>query len=177
MSLLSTTNLATTTLMSGQIEIVPFEQNHQQAVEDLVLPIQQGEFGVKITREEQPDLMNIKEVFQHGNGNFWVALCGDAVVGTIGVIDIGDRQTVLKKMFVARQWRGKQHGIGARLMERAKQWCKASGVRSIFLGTTPQMVAAHRFYEKSGFREVSENALPAKYPMVHVDKKFYQCDL
>ena len=36
-------------------EIVPFQPTFQQEVEDLVLPIQQIEFGVKTCREDQPD--------------------------------------------------------------------------------------------------------------------------
>ncbi len=163
-------------IVEKKIEVVEFELRYQHAVEELVLPIQQIEFGVKITREEQPDLVDIKNVFQKGNGNFWVALCDGKVVGTVGVVDIGNQQVALKKMFVKAEFRGKQFGVAQSLMDRAKQWCSARGVKSILLGTTAKMFAAHRFYEKNGFVEVLKSELPPNFPIVHVDNKFYKCE-
>lgn len=162
------------------VEIIPFESKYQNAVEELVLPIQQGEFEVKITREEQPDLVDIRGAFQTGLGNFWVAVSpddSDRVVGTIGVYDIGDQKVALKKMFVHKDFRGKHHGVAAALMQTAKEWCREHQVKTILLGTTAQMSAAHRFYEKNGFVEVAQRDLPPAFPVVHVDSKFYRCDL
>lgn len=159
------------------VTIVPFEKRFQQAVEKLVLPIQQREFGVPITLEEQPDLVDIAGTFQRQSGNFWVALIRGEVVGTIGLIDIGNQEMCLKKMFVCKDFRGAAHGVGQALMEQAKQWSHSKKVRRIYLGTTPQMVAAHKFYEKNGFVAVLPEDLPAAFPVVHVDKRFYRCDL
>lgn len=159
------------------VEITQFEPRYQKQVEDLVLPIQVEEFGVPITLAEQPELVDINGVFQAGNGNFWVALHGDRVVGTIGVVDIGNDEMALKKMFVDRDFRGQVHGISALLMQSAKEWCTSHGVNRIYLGTTAQMKAAHRFYEKNGFVELQESELPPAFPIVHVDSKFYVCEL
>lgn len=174
---------------SGTVKVVEFEERFQRQVEELVLPIQTQEFGVKITREEQPDLLDIKGTFQRGDGNFWVVLRqSDAgksndgydeanVIGTIGVVDIGNKQVALKKMFVRADARGKVSGIAQTLMDTAKSWCRQRGVESIILGTTAQMFAAHRFYEKNGFVEQQKEQLPPNFPIVHVDTKFYRCDL
>ncbi len=161
-------------IVEKKVEVVEFEDRYQQSVEELVLPIQQIEFGVKITREEQPDLVDIKKVFQKGNGNFWVALCDGKVVGTVGVVDIGHQQVALKKMFVHADFRGKKFGIAQTLMDRAKRWCDERSIKSILLGTTQQMRAAHRFYEKNGFVELMQSELPPNFPVVHVDSKFYK---
>jgi len=163
-------------IVEKKIEVVEFEPCYQQAVEELVLPIQQIEFGVKITRDEQPDLIDIKNVFQKGDGNFWVALCAGKVVGTVGVVDIGNQQVALKKMFVHSDFRGKTFGVAQSLMNGAKEWCAERGVKTILLGTTARMFAAHRFYEKNSFFEVLQNELPSNFPVVHVDTKFYRCD-
>ena len=220
-----------------KVKVVEFEDRFQKQIEELVLPIQTLEFGVKITREEQPDLMDIKGTFQRGDGNFWVVLRGDSdrakggnellrgdseqakggnellrddserakggnellpddneqaecvdelprdasgrerVVGTIGVVDIGNKQVALKKMFVHADARGKASGVAQALMDTAKNWCRAKGIESIILGTTPGMVAAHRFYEKNGFVEQQMDELPPNFPIVHVDTKFYRCEL
>ncbi len=101
--------------------VTPFTSKFQQAVEDLVLSIQNEEFEFELTREEQPELKDIPGVFQVGSGNFWVALDGRKVVGTIGVIDIGEQQVALKKMFVAREYRGKD--VAQMLMSTAVKWC------------------------------------------------------
>lgn len=121
--------------------------------------------------------MNIAGTFQTGNGNFWVVRTGTQLIGTVGLMDIGNQQVALKKMFVKKEFRGKQIGIAAALMNRAKSWCKDHGIRTIFLGSTAPMQAAHRFYEKNGFVAVTVTDLPPNFPVVPVDKKFYRCDL
>jgi GNAT superfamily N-acetyltransferase len=158
-------------------DIVEYDARFQDQVEKLVVPIQRIEFGVQITREEQPDLLDIAGTFQRGHGNFWVAVSGDHVIGSIGIVDIGNGSVALKKMFVRADKRGKQSGVAAALMERAKRWCRDNGISKIYLGTTKRMTAAHRFYEKNGFAEISHDSLPELFPLVHVDSKFYVCQL
>jgi hypothetical protein len=46
-------------------------------------------------------------------------------------------------------------------------------VRELYLGTTAKYLAAHRFYEKNGFREIARTALPESFPVMAVDTKFY----
>lgn len=156
--------------------IVPYESRYQQQVEDLVLPIQQIEFAVGITREQQPDLMDIPGTFQRGLGNFWLALSAGVVVGCVGVVDFGAR-VALKKMFVHRDFRGKAKGVSGSLFAAVRAWCQGKGVSEIWLGTTAQMTAAHNFYRQNGFVEVSQEELPPGFPLVTVDNKFFRCDL
>ena len=158
----------------NSIVIKPFESKYQAAVEALVLPIQQIEYGVKITREEQPDLMHIADTFQFGNGNFWVALDADRVIGSIGLVDIGSNQVALKKMFVAREYRGSSTGVAHNLLDTAMCWCERQGVKDVYLGTVEHLHAARRFYEKNNFVEVSVPELPAAFPLVSVDTHFYK---
>lgn len=164
-------------LTMNSVVIKPFNCEYQASVEKLVLPIQQIEFGVKITREEQPDLVDISGTFQVGDGNFWVALDEDVVVGTIGVVDIANHQVALKKMFVSSAYRGKDKGVAQSLMDTAIEWCKSKGIKQIYLGTTAKMFAAHRFYEKNGFVELTTDELPPQFPIVSVDTKFYCRDI
>lgn len=162
---------------NNAITILPFEAEHQIGIEALVLPIQQHEFAVAITREEQPDLLNIAATFQSQNGNFWVATVGDRVIGCIGLVDIGNGESALKKMFVHKDFRGKAAGVSRMLIQTAKEWCLKHNIKTIFLGTVSQMIAAHKFYENNGFREITIPELPPTFPLVHVDTKFYRCDL
>jgi GNAT superfamily N-acetyltransferase len=159
--------------MTAPIEIVPFSPVHAAGVVAVILPIQQSEFEIPITLEEQPDLRDIPGFYQRGNGNFWVALDGESVVGTVALLDIGNGQAALRKMFVSASHRGGERAVAKRLLETLLAWCRARGVREVVLGTTAKFLAAHRFYEKSGFREIAREALPESFPVMAVDTKFY----
>jgi predicted N-acetyltransferase YhbS len=47
----------------------------------------------------------------------------------------------------------------------------------IYLGTTDRFLAAHRFYAKSGFREIRASELPASFPRMAVDTRFFAISL
>ncbi|RAM66855.1 GNAT family acetyltransferase [Herbaspirillum rubrisubalbicans] len=158
------------------IEILAFAPQHAQGVVDLILPIQQQEFDIPITLEGQPDLKDIAGFYQKGLGNFWVALDAGKVVGSISLLDIGNQQVALRKMFVAASHRGKEHGTAVRLLEGALAWAREQGVHQVFLGTTAKFLAAHRFYEKNGFRLIDKSDLPAAFPVMVVDTRFYALD-
>jgi N-acetylglutamate synthase-like GNAT family acetyltransferase len=159
------------------ISIKPFVVGFADQVFDLILPIQREEFGVKISRADQPDLERISEFYQTGNGNFWVAVEDGQVVGSIGLKDIGDGLLALRKMFVNEAWRGKEKGVAQHLLDTAREWASENGCTGIFLGTTAQFLAAHRFYERNGFDEIVKHELPASFPVMAVDTKFYHLKL
>ena len=101
------------------IRIVPFVQSDQAGVLEVILPIQQEEFALPITAEDQPDLLAIADFYQTGTGGFWVAKADGRVVGTIGLKDIGNRQAALRKMFVATDYRGSPPGTAGKLLTTA----------------------------------------------------------
>jgi GNAT superfamily N-acetyltransferase len=151
-----------------------FVPDDADKVQRLVLGIQQEEFGVPVTLEEQPDLRDVPTYYQKGHGNFWVAMDGFELVGTIGLLGIGHGQGALRKMFVARSHRGAAMGVGAALLRTCLEWAATAGMSDVLLGTTEQFQAAHRFYEKWGFAEISWEALPAHFPRMRLDTKFYR---
>jgi len=157
-----------------EISILAFTTSYQKQVIDLIFGIQSGEFGVKITADDQPDLKHINDYYQIGLGNFWIALDDNQVVGTISLLDIGNQQVALRKMFVARKYRGKPLNIAQNLVNKAKSWCLTHKVKDVFLGTVPAYHAAHRFYEKNGFTRVEPTLLPTNFPIMEVDKYFYR---
>jgi N-acetylglutamate synthase-like GNAT family acetyltransferase len=159
-----------------QLEIKPFEEKYKTQVGELISKIQREEFGLEITLEQQPDLQDIAAFYQHGSGNFWIALHDDKVVGTIALLDIGNKQAALRKMFVAPDYRGST-GTASKLLTVLLEAAKSSGIKEIFLGTTAKFLAAHRFYEKHGFVEITEENLPENFLMMVVDTKFYRMSL
>lgn len=157
--------------------VAPFAVRHQAGVLALILPIQQTEFNIPISAADQPDLQAIENFYRRGNGNFWVALEGDTVIGTIALLDIGNSQAALRKMFVRSDRRGAAHGVATLLLTTLLRWARDKGLQEIYLGTTAQFLAAHRFYAKHGFAAVPRNALPPAFPVMAVDSLFYRYNL
>lgn len=159
--------------------IVPFDaapaSGHQQGVVALISGIQRGEFGLSITPQDQPDLMDIPGFYVGGRlgpGLFLVAVDLDGeVCGSIALLNLGGGQGALRKMFVRAQSRGT--GLAAALLGALLDWCRGAGVHEIFLGTTERFVAAHRFYEKHGFTRIEKGSLPPAFPVMAVDSVFY----
>lgn len=156
------------------VQFVPFAAEHAAGVRELILPIQQEEFGIPISYADQPDLHDIPAFYRRGTGEFWVALHDDEVVGSIALIDIGNRQGALRKMFVKEAWRGGAKGVASGLLAGLLDHARRQGLAEIYLGTTAKFLAAHRFYEKAGFDLVAEGDLPDNFPRMAVDTRFYR---
>ncbi len=156
------------------ISIEEYSAPYKEQVIAHILAIQRDEFGIAISRADQPDLDAIDNFYQTGAGNFWLALDAGRVVGTIALIDIGNRQAALRKMFVAAPYRGADRNTAGLLLAALLAWAREKGLREIYLGTTAKFLAAHRFYEKNGFAAVARDDLPASFPVMKVDSKFYK---
>jgi GNAT superfamily N-acetyltransferase len=154
-------------------EIKTYSEVYKNEIAALILNIQTTEFGIPITLQEQPDLNDIHGFYQTNNGNFWAAFVDDIIVGTIALLDIGTSQGALRKMFVNREYRGKNFGVGQKLLDNLIVWAAEKNFKEILLGTTEKFVAAQRFYEKNGFIEIPKEALPVEFPIMAVDVKFY----
>lgn len=155
------------------VNIEVYTDIHKNDVADLILSIQNAEFGIPITLELQPDLNAIPEFYQTNNGNFWIAKIDDEIIGTISLLDIENHQGALRKMFVHKNYRGKEFGVGQKLLTTLLEWSRQRGITEIFLGTTEKFIAAQRFYEKNGFKEIQKQKLPESFPVMAVDVKFY----
>lgn len=159
------------------LQISSYKPIYHKGVIDVILPIQQLELGVPITLDDQKDLLDIENFYCKGNSHFWVALNGEEVAGTIALIDIDNNQVCLRKMFVKKIYRGKEHGAAQLLINTLIEWCKQRGVREVYFGTIDIMHAAHRFYIKNGFEEIGKEELPKEFPLMKVDNKFFRMKL
>jgi GNAT superfamily N-acetyltransferase len=161
----------------SETKIITYEEAYKQDIARVILDIQQKEFGIPITLEDQPDLMDVPGFFQTGNGNFWLALRNGEVAGCIGLKDIGLGKAALRKMFVKAQYRGREYNIGQGLLDTLLAWARERQFKEILLGTTDKFLAAHRFYERNGFNTIAKSSLPQEFPIAHVDSIFYQLSL
>ncbi len=156
------------------IQVNNYSASYQQQVVALILSIQQIEFGVPVTLESQPDLENIPSFYQKDKGNFWIGIIENKVLGTIALLDIGNSRGALRKMFVHKDYRGKEYGIGQTLLNTLLEWARQNNLKEILLGTTEKFIAAQRFYEKNGFEQIAKQLLPGEFPVMEVDVKFYR---
>lgn len=49
------------------------------------------EFAISVTASDQPDLLDIPGFCQNGCGTYFVATYKNCILGTIGLIDIGEQ--------------------------------------------------------------------------------------
>lgn len=153
--------------------IAPWAPADRDDVIDLIVGIQQGEFGLSIGAADQPDLADVEGAYRAGGGEFWVARGDDgAVVGTIAALAFDENAVALRKMFVHESQRGS--GLAGALMETVLTWARRNGYRLVLLGTTSAMQGAHRFYAKHGFTEIAADALPSSFPRMAVDSVFFR---
>ena len=163
--------------MKNALTIKPIYNNYCDQIIDIILNIQQVEFNLTITTDQQPDLLDIEKNYHQGGGNFWGAFLGDELVGTIALINCGHNTGCIRKMFVKKEYRGKEFGTAQQLLEVLLQYSREKNITYIYLGTVHQLKAAHRFYERNGFSSVDVNELPSYFPLMETDNMFYQLHL
>jgi GNAT superfamily N-acetyltransferase len=144
---------------------------------DIILPIQQLEFNVPITLEDQPDLWDIEANYLQTGGGFWGASVDGKLVGTIALIATGHQAGAIRKMFVKKEFRGKESGIAQKLLETLIAYCKTAQITDLYLGTVNKLQAAIRFYERNNFKEIKKTDLPSYFPVMNADNVFYHLHL
>jgi len=159
------------------VRVEVYSEVYKQEAINLILEIQRIEFEVPITLEQQPDLNTIPDFYQKGNGNFWVALNNNTLIGTIALIDIGNSQVALRKMFVHKDYRGGEYKTGQILLDTALEWMRERSCTQVFLGTLDRFVAAQKFYRKNGFEEILKNDLPQSFPRMTLDNTFFKKEI
>lgn len=157
--------------------IKPIANEYENEAANLIINIQQNEFGVPITLEDQPDLFNIQNFYYVGGGGFWGAFINEELVGTIALVKFDDDVAAIRKMFVKKEYRGKEFSIAQQLLETLIAYSKENGIDDLYLGTVSILEAALRFYEKNDFVRIEKETLPEKFPLMKPDTVFCHLNL
>ncbi|SFN36695.1 Acetyltransferase (GNAT) domain-containing protein [Chryseobacterium oleae] len=155
------------------VHIQQLDNTYSDQLIDMILTIQQKEFNVPITIEDQPDLKQIESFYTAAGGNFWGAFIDGELVGSIALVKFDERAGAVRKMFVKKEFRGKELNIAQELLEVLISFCRESGIDAIYLGTVNILKAAIRFYERNHFVQVEKENLPARFPLMSADNVFY----
>ncbi|MFC5452398.1 GNAT family N-acetyltransferase [Paenibacillus aestuarii] len=155
-----------------------YNQRFREEVINLILHVQNVENDLNITLEEQPDLLDIEAHYLNIGGQFWVALDNkEKVIGSIGLLNLSNEISVLKKFFVYEHYRGKEHSIGQKLFNVLTEYAKAQGTKTILLDTPSIAKRSHSFYEKNGFIQINKDELPIQYDYPDRKSLLYRLDL
>jgi N-acetylglutamate synthase-like GNAT family acetyltransferase len=154
------------------ISITALKNSDSKNIIDIILPIQQLEFGVAITLADQPDLLEIEQFYIHKGGNFWGASVEGELCGTIALLRFNEKAGAIRKMFVKKEFRGKEYKIASLLLENLLNYCRENGFEDLYLGTVDILKAAIRFYEKNGFVQLDKKELPVDFPLMAPDNVF-----
>jgi N-acetylglutamate synthase-like GNAT family acetyltransferase len=157
-------------LMEPGITIVDFENTHQPGIDRLMDDVQK-EFSETIYG---PGSKKIIDVAFLPDRKYWVALQGNVVIGTIGVVLMKNGNAALKSMILQKEYRGSHTRIADNLFRVAKEKVWGQHATQLFLGTMIQFKAAQAFYVKHGFIGISEDELPADFVKNPVDKVFFK---
>ena len=159
------------------LEIKTINNTYSESIIDLILNIQEKEFNVPITIKDQPDLMQIEEFYIASGGNFWGAFINGELVGTIALVKFDENAAAIRKMFVKKEFRGREYNIAQQLLEVLIAYCHENGIEEVYLGTVSILKAALRFYERNHFKIINKEELPAKFPLMSADNVFCFLDL
>lgn len=143
------------------IHIRRFAIADKGAIKKLISAIMDSEF-----REDKPafsidDLENLENHYGSLGEAFFVAEDGQKIIGTAAVKREDDRIAIIRRIFVAPEYRKKQ--IGIKLLTRAIEFCKEVGYRELVFRTTSRMTGAIALVKKQGFQS------RARVPMGHVE--------
>lgn len=154
------------------MQIKPIQNEYENEIVDLILNIQQKEFNVPITLADQPDLLDIQNFYFKSGGTFLGAFIDGKLVGTIALVKFNPEAAAIRKMFVKKEFRGKEFQIAQQLLEQLIEYSKENGIKNLYLGTVSLLQAALRFYEKNNFATIPKGALPVDFPLMKPDNVF-----
>lgn len=117
-------------------------------------------------------------------GEVWVAVNGDEIVGSVWVPRPGERLSPLaredeldfRQLAVAPEARGR--GVGEALTRHVIALARRRGARRVVMNSGPEMLGAHALYLKLGFSRLTEREHPIEVePGRFLDLRAFGLDL
>ncbi len=134
------------------IKMRQMRQEDNSAVKSLISSIMNDEFVESAKSYTTDDLENTFEHYNGKNDAFYVAEgTGGKIVGTVGIKNDGPHTALLRRLFLAKEFRGK--GNGSRLIQQALDFCKNHGYKKVIFRGTGAMTSAYKTCLKNGFKE------------------------
>ena len=131
------------------------------AIQTLVFGVL-GEYGLQADPERTDrDLEDIEETYNKSGSVFFVLENKkDEIVGTLGLCRIDERTCELRKMYLAKAYRGR--GLGKKLMEKALAEARRLGFEKMILETASVLTEAIQLYLSYGFSPFESEQLSCR---------------
>lgn len=115
-----------------------------------------AQLGYKMSVDQT--LSNIRSVLSSKGHTAFVALHENKIIGWIGAAEALQIESApfceIRGLVVDEEYRG--HGIGKLLIDKVKQWGKATGNKTLRLRANMIRKEAHLFYQHVGFTAIKE---------------------
>lgn len=144
------------------MKIRPATNDDAEAVRELVFGVL-AEYGLRPDpRATDADLYDIEAHYGRRGGAFEVAVddASGAIVGSVGLFPLLPGVCELRKMYLAREARGR--GLGRTMLEHALGRARALGFRRVELETASVLVEAIRLYTRYGFAPIESDHLASR---------------
>ena len=140
------------------------------AVRELVLAHVEERATTPGVEHMQADAMRLPGPYVAPRGAIWLAQSGEEAVGCVALRPLPGSVGEVKRMFVARAWRGR--GVGRALLEALIERARTLDYERLRLGTLADMTQAQALYRSLGFVPI------ARYRDDEmIDTEFYEKDL
>jgi putative acetyltransferase len=96
------------------------------------------------------DIENLEEEYLNSNGEFFVFIREQNIIGFFALRPSSNNQIELKRLYLTASERGR--GLGKYLLELALKKARRSGHHRIYLETTSKFIEAVGLYRKYGFK-------------------------
>jgi GNAT superfamily N-acetyltransferase len=108
-------------------------------------------FGLFFESKVASEMAEFLTSFRERQDGFWLAVAEERIIGSIAIDGIREQSkgAHLRWFIVDPDYQGQ--GIGNRLVEQALNFCRASGIRRVYLWTFAGLDTARHLYEKHGF--------------------------
>lgn len=153
--------------MNPQVHIINYHEQFQPEI-DMLMESIQNEFLESISSNNINRNILLPDLYL-------LAIVENKLAGTISITRLEHNNSVLRKMFLHKNYRGK--GIAELLLQNIVNWANETNVTSIYLGTMTQFTAAQKFYEKHEFKKIHKQLLPKDFPINPIDSIFYKRNL
>ena len=136
------------------ITISRYVSSDQQGVKQVVLDGFK-DFGFEYLEEYDSDLEDPKKHYIDKGGMFFVLKDDEKIIGTVAIVNKGNKVAELKRLYVDKEYQGK--GFGSKLLDTAIAYCKEKGFTKLEFETNKKFTKAHLLYQKRGFKTIRED--------------------
>lgn len=162
--------------MREDVKIVTLSTSRtiRKQIVNMLSDIQKKEFQIPITSETNSGVLKAEEEYYYNNSyHFWYAVNNEGkILGSIGLKKINNQYGEVKKLFVIKEYRGKE--VAQKLMTTLLKAAEKHKFEFLVLGTVDKFHAALKFYSKYGFTPTNLKELPQEFEVNPLDNRFFR---